>query len=122
MTMQSNSRLLLLTLVIPICLLPAWKGSRPGEILFQKHVIDLGAAEAAAIADINADGKLDIVAGEDWYEAPRWIKHHFRDILYADNYVDDLSTLPLEVNGDGRVDLITSGWFSNKLAWWENPG
>jgi hypothetical protein len=120
--MQSNSRLLLLTLVIPICLLPAWKGSRPGEILFQKHVIDLGAAEAAAIADINADGKLDIVAGEDWYEAPRWIKHHFRDILYADNYVDDLSTLPLDVNGDGRVDLITSGWFSNKLAWWENPG
>ncbi len=30
--------------------------------------------------------------------------------------------LPLDVNGDGRVDLITSGWFSDKLSWWENPG
>jgi hypothetical protein len=95
---------------------------RPPEILFDVHTLDLGASESAAIADINGDGKLDIVSGENWYEAPRWIKHHFRDIPFIENYIDDLSTLPLDVNGDGRVDLITSGWFSKKLAWWENPG
>lgn len=115
-------KLLVLTIAIPLLLMAAWKGSRPSEIVFEKHVIDLGAAEAAVIADINGDGKLDIVAGEYWYEAPQWRKHHFREIQYTDNYVDDLSTLPLDVNGDGRIDLITSGWFSSKLAWWENPG
>src|SRR5277367_2602754 len=96
--------------------------SRPDEIPFEKHTIDLGASETAAFADINRDGKLDLVSGEYWYEAPRWIKHRFRQIDYINNYVDDLSTLPLDVDGDGYVDLVTSGWFSKKLAWWRNPG
>jgi hypothetical protein len=96
--------------------------ARPEEIRFEKHTLDLGSSESAAIADINGDGRLDIVSGENWYEAPHWVKHHFREILHTNNYIDDLSTLPLDVDGDGRVDLVTSGWFSKKLAWWQNPG
>jgi len=96
--------------------------TRPEEIRFEKHTLDLGSSESAAIADINGDGLLDIVSGENWYEAPHWVKHHFRDILYTNNYIDDLSTLPLDVDGDGHIDLVTSGWFSKKLAWWRNPG
>ena len=63
-----------------------------------------------------------IVSGENWYEAPSWKKHHFRNLPFTNNYIDDLSTLPLDVDGDGHVDLVTSGWFSKKLAWWKNPG
>jgi hypothetical protein len=96
--------------------------TRPEEIRFEKLTLDLGSSESAAIADINGDGRLDIVSGENWYEAPHWVKHHFREILYTNNYIDDLSTLPLDVDGDGHVDLVTSGWFSKKLAWWRNPG
>ena len=96
--------------------------SRPDEINFEKHTIDLGASETALFVDINRDGKLDLVSGEYWYEAPRWTKHRFREIDYISNYVDDLSTLPLDVDGDGYVDLVTSGWFSKTLAWWRNPG
>ena len=96
--------------------------SRPDEIPFEKHTIDLGASETAAFADINRDGKPDLVSGEFWYEAPHWVKHRFREIDYTENYIDDLSTLPLDVDGDGNVDLVTSGWFSRKLAWWRNPG
>jgi hypothetical protein len=100
----------------------AFEITRPPDIPFVKHRIDLGASETAAIVDINGDGKPDIVSGENWYEAPGWKKHHFRDILYTNYYIDDLSTLPLDVDGDGHVDLVTSGWFSKKLAWWKNPG
>ncbi len=96
--------------------------TRPLEIPFVKHTIDLGSSETAVFADLNGDGKLDLVSGENWYEAPSWRKHHFRDILYTNNYIDDLSTWPLDVDGDGRVDLVTSGWFSKKLSWWRNPG
>ena len=60
---------------------PVRSASRPEEIPFEKHTLDLGATETAAIADINGDGRLDIVSGENWYEAPHWTKHHFRDIL-----------------------------------------
>lgn len=96
--------------------------TRPEDIPFEKHTLDLGSSETAQICDINADGRPDIVSGENWYEAPSWKKHHFRDILYTSYYIDDLSTLPLDVDGDGRVDLVTSGWFSKRLAWWRNPG
>ncbi len=96
--------------------------SRPPDIPFEKVTIDLGSSESAAVADINGDGKLDIVSGENWYEAPNWTKHHFRDIIYTNNYIDDLSTLPLDINEDGHIDLVTVGWFSKKIAWWENPG
>jgi hypothetical protein len=92
--------------------LPAQVQTRPGEIPFVKHTIDLGSSEVAVFADIDGDGKLDIVSGENWFEAPSWTKHRFRDILYTNNYIDDLSTLPLDVDGDGHVDLVTSGWFS----------
>jgi hypothetical protein len=103
-------------------LLLAYQLTRPEEIPFEKHTIDLGSSETAVIADINGDGRPDIVSGENWYEAPKWTKHHFRNILYTNFYIDDLSTLPLDIDGDGRVDLVTSGWFSKKLAWWHNPG
>ena len=46
----------------------AWTVTRPDDIPFEKHTIDLGASEAAAVADINGDGKLDIVSGENWYQ------------------------------------------------------
>lgn len=96
--------------------------TRPEDIPFFKTTIDLGSSESAVLCDINGDGKLDIVSGENWYEAPNWQKHHFRDIFYTNNYIDDLSTVPLDVDGDGRPDLVTVGWFSKKVAWWHNPG
>jgi FG-GAP-like repeat len=112
-----------------ICLLAAlaaaaaaYQMTRPPDVPFEKHALDLGSSESAALADINGDGKLDIVSGENWYEAPQWKKHHFRDIFYTNNYIDDLSTVALDVNGDGHMDLVTVGWFSKKIAWWQNPG
>jgi hypothetical protein len=96
--------------------------NRPAEIPFEKITIDLGAAEPAAFADVNRDGKLDIVSGENWYEAPRWTKHHFRDIDFKNGYIDDFSDLILDVNGDGYPDVISCAWYAKRLWWNENPG
>lgn len=100
----------------------AWTVTRPDEIPFEKHTIDLGASETATIADINGDGKLDIVSGERWFEAPSWISHKFRSLNFQDNYVDNFSDLPLDVNGDGHMDIVSGSYFSRKLYWMENPG
>lgn len=96
--------------------------SRPSDIPFEKHTIDLGASETAAVADIDGDGKLDIISGENWYQAPRWTKHKFRSLNFQDNYVDDFSDMPLDVNGDGKIDIVSGSYFGRKLYWSENPG
>jgi hypothetical protein len=100
----------------------AFSFGRPPEIPFKKHEIDLGSNEAVTFADINADGKLDIVSGENWYEAPKWMKHTFRELNYSNNYIDDFSDHAIDVNGDGRLDIVSCSWFAKELAWWENPG
>ena len=99
------------------------------EIPFYKHTIDLGQSEAAEVADVNQDGRLDIISGENWYEqtlpgkdGPRWIKHHFRDLPFTGGYLEDLGDLAIDVNGDGYPDVVTSSYWSTPLAWWENPG
>lgn len=96
--------------------------SRSEEIQFEKHALDLGANEACAVVDVDGDGRLDVVSGENWYQAPNWTKHHFRDLFDTNNYLDDFSDLPLDVNGDGKVDIVSVAWFSKKIWWNENPG
>jgi hypothetical protein len=115
-------RTTVVALLLLACACLGWTVSRPPDIPVVKHTLDLGANEACAFADVNKDGRLDIVSGENWYEAPRWTRHKFRDLNYWDNYIDDFSDLPLDVNGDGFPDIITATWNSRKLVWMENPG
>lgn len=108
--------------VVPLAGVLAWTMGRPDEIPFVKHTLDLGSNEACAVADINGDGKPDIVSGENWYEGPKWVKHKFRTLNYTNNYIDDFSDLPVDVDGDGHVDIVSCAWFSRRLWWSRNPG
>jgi hypothetical protein len=74
------------------------------------------------VADINRDGRLDIVSGENWYEAPAWTKHPFRELGFSGNYIDNFSDLPVDVDGDGYVDIASVTWFAKKISWFRNPG
>lgn len=97
--------------------------SRPPDIPFQIQMIDPGASETAAVADINHDGHPDIVSGEYWYEGPTWTKKHkFRNLNFTSNYIDNFADLPIDVNGDGYPDIVGVSWFGKKISWWKNPG
>jgi hypothetical protein len=96
--------------------------SRPPEVNFDRRVIDDGASETCAFADINGDRKIDIVSGEYWYEGPGWVPHKFRDLPFTESYIDNFSDLPIDADLDGRVDIVSCSYFSHRLAWWKNPG
>jgi FG-GAP-like repeat len=102
--------------------------SRPPDLPFRIHTIDLGASETATVADVNKDGRLDIVSGEFWYEAPAlslsngtgWTQHRFRTLGFSNQYIDNFSDLALDVDADGFPDLVSVSWFAKKVAWWRN--
>ena len=82
-------------------------------------------SECASVLDVDSDGDLDIAAGRNWYEAPDWTKHaDFRDGAETNGpETDDNSEFAMDVNRDGRPDIVSSGWMRMKGAfWYENPG
>lgn len=97
-------------------------GRRPAELPFAKTMLDGGSAETSTFADIDGDGKLDIVCGEYWYANGTWKKTQFRSLEYDNFYIDAFTDLALDVDGDGNIDIITGTYFSKKLSWYRNPG
>ncbi len=110
------------TTLLTVTLLALAQGSRPPDVPFRIHPVDNGASETAAVADVNRDGRLDIVSGEYWYQAPEWTKHRFRELGFSNQYVDNFSDLIVDVDADDFPDVVSVSWFAKRVAWWRNPG
>ncbi len=93
------------------------------EPKWKKHDINPKSEfEAASALDVDGDGKLDIVAGGSWYNAPAWTEYKVRDVVKQGTYYNDFATLPFDVNGDGKMDFVTCSYFGKDVGWVENPG
>jgi hypothetical protein len=123
-------RVLALIVVGTSILLPLSRASAdnpPSPVSWKKTVIDTKfRAEGATFADVNRDGKTDILTGEVWYEAPTWKQHEIRPSKrdYGNGiagYSESFSCWADDVNGDGYPDLITICFPGAPCYWFENP-
>ncbi len=99
---------------------------KAAPITWKKTVIEgKFRSEGVAIADVNKDGKLDVLIGDSWYEAPSWAKHDIRkpgdygDGLHS--YSECMTCWSDDVNGDGWADEIVVGFPGVPAYWYENP-
>ncbi|MCU1226596.1 MAG: hypothetical protein JWQ42_4689 [Edaphobacter sp.] len=96
------------------------------RIAFLAHRLGTDHAEGITTLDMNGDGFVDLVSGAYWYENPGanggdWKQHQYRTVGIHDEFVSDCGEWTIDVNHDGAPDVVTTGWISNGLWWYENP-
>lgn len=92
------------------------------KITFRKRMIAAESFETVGVFDVNNDRKPDLVSGALWYEGPEFtVRHYITTPTRFDEYQNDFSTLPLDVDGDGWTDFITAGWEDHQVYWRKNP-
>jgi hypothetical protein len=83
-----------------------------------------GAINILSVGDVNGDGKLDVISSGDgsiqWWENPgtlggAWTRH----IVHAGTPFGDVRmAFAQDMNGDGKLDIVSSGF--GDVSWWEN--
>jgi len=81
-------------------------------------------SEGVAVADLNKDGQMDIIAGYYWFEAPNWIRHEMaasRTFNPREEYSESFLNLGMDVNLDGWDDVVIIDFPGKPGFWFENP-
>jgi hypothetical protein len=120
--------LLLAAIGLAVVLAPAPAAPPADEvnITWKKTVLDNRfRSEGVAVADVNKDGKIDVLNGEYWYEAPDWKPHEMQPYMdHKDgltNYSRVFACWAEDLNGDGYPDLIVIPFPGEACYWLENP-
>ncbi len=92
-----------------------WMQQADGAFVEQRIPTAAESGEGSALADINRDGKLDIVQEGYWLEYPSWKRHEI-----AKGWPRQVGVTVADIDGDGRPDVLLAPAESRgKLSWFK---
>lgn len=103
-------------------------GEAAEPVRFEKQVLtDQYFCDGATAADINRDGRIDVVAGPFWYEGPEFkARHEFYPAKLfptAPSPSDSMFSYVHDLDADGWPDILVLGRVHLHAAYWyRNPG
>ena len=86
----------------------------------------IGGARSVCADDIDGDGDLDIISGAYWGDIVSWHENidgngNFSEPKLITEFVDDVtSVFAIDLDGDEDIDVISSSYNDNKIAWYKN--
>lgn len=89
---------------------------------FRVHLLAIDANEGCDIADIDQDGKMDVVAGRSWYRNGDWVPRPVRLIEDWNGYVRSNGDWAYDVDDDGFPDVVAMDFTAGEVYWYQNPG
>ncbi len=111
----------LVTLIAGACtLLPTLHAAEP--LHFDVKLLAVDANEGVAAGDVDGDGKLDLVAGRNWFRNGDWAPRPLRNIDDWNGYVQSNGDYLFDVDDDGRLDVIAGSFLPTQVQWYRNPG
>jgi hypothetical protein len=107
-------------------------GSPPSWTAYNISTAALGPGSLGAYyvfaADVDSDGRVDVVSSTDstdeivWYKngggsPPTWTSH-----LISNTADGGRGIFATDMDGDGRVDVLSASYLDDKIAWYKNGG
>jgi len=116
----------IIQILIVLIYIPSSYGQETKLSDFKKTIITRDfISEGVAVADLNKDGKMDVIAGYHWFEAPSWKQRTIAPSRIFDprkEYSNSFLNMALDVNLDGWIDVVIIDYPGTPGYWFENPG
>ncbi len=107
-----------------------WRNDGGFPIVWTEQVIgdNFSAAKSVHVADFDGDDTLDVVGAAMWGHDVTWWRNDGGDpvrwtrFAIDDNFGGAHRVQAVDLNRDGRPDVLGAGIFSHEIAWWRNDG
>ena len=79
-----------------------------------------------AVADIDGDGDLDIIASAFYDNAVYWYRNdgaqNFTKVTVTTTAAGAMSVAVADIDGDGHLDIVSASFDDSTIAWYKNSG